>query len=252
MTLLSENPDLWDTVFSESSQRLRFISRIVARAGGRVLDVGCATGALCRELGRRGGNILGVDLNARFIRKARSKDGSGTYRVGNMRTFKIRRQFDLIICVGTTFSYNLSNRQIRTCLENFRNHLRPNGYLLIDVLNAAAFLGPLPFRSSTRHEFSYLGGRAVATIQHRLHLRKQTMSEQVSWAMQGRRLRRDPPEELRLLFPQELVFHLETAGFERIELTDRYGRASAAFDGRRLIAVARTSASARSSLNRRA
>lgn len=241
MTLLSEDPDLWDTVFSESPERLRFILKIVRRAGDLVLDVGCATGALCRELGQCGAEVVGVDLNARFIRTARSKDPGGNYRVGNMRTFRIERRFDLIVCVGTTFSYNLTNRQISLCLANFRRHLRPNGYLLLDVLNAAAFMGPRPFRSITNHEFEYLGHRALATIRHQLHLRKQTMSEQVSWRIHGRRQRNDPPEELRLLFPQELVFHLETAGYERVELTDRHGKAGAAFDGRRLIAVARAS-----------
>jgi hypothetical protein len=48
----------------------------------------------------------------------------------------------------------------------------------------------------------------------------------------------DPPEKLRLFVPQELVFRLEQAGFGDVTLMDTFGKSTAAFDGRRLIAVA--------------
>lgn len=239
MTLLSDDPDLWDTVFLESAERSRFVRRVARRIGGRVLDVGCATGALCRHLSGAGAQTVGVDLNRRFIAKAQAADPGGRYVVGNMRSFRVGRRFDLLVCVGTTFSYNLTNRNIQICLRNFRAHLREGGFLLIDVLNAAAFLGPRRFKLRTRHEFVHAGGRAVATIHHRLHLKKQVMSEQVSWAISGRMRRRDPAEALRLFFPQELAFHLESAGFDRITLADRYGSPRASFNGKRLIALAR-------------
>jgi hypothetical protein len=64
------------------------------------------------------------------------------------------------------------------------------------------------------------------------------MTEQVTWRINARNVRRDPRERLRLFFPQELRFYLETAGFGGVCLTDSYGRASKNFSGRRLIAIA--------------
>lgn len=108
-------------------------------------------------------------------------------------------------------------------------------------LNAAAFIGPRAFKARTVHRFAHGGAPAIATIDHKLQLRKQTMTEQVLWTIGGRPEHRDRTEKLRLLFPQELAFHLEVAGFRDATLTDDYGHAGADISGRRLIAVAHPS-----------
>lgn len=238
MTLLSEDPQLWDTVFAERPERTQFITRLTRRIGPRVLDVGCATGSLCQLLRRSGAHPVGVDVNPKFIAAARSKDPAGRYFVGDMKSFRLRRRFDLLICLGTTFSYNRTNAELQSTLRTFRAHLKPEGCLVLDVLNAIAFTSPRRFKRTTRHAFFHNGKRATATIQHHLNLKRQSLTEQVSWKIQGMRQRHDHPEELRLFFPEELAFHLEVAGFARVKLLDGYGRSSPAFDGRRLLALA--------------
>ena len=42
-------------------------------SGKRVLDVGCAAGALSELLVRRGASVLGIDLNERLIKRARER-----------------------------------------------------------------------------------------------------------------------------------------------------------------------------------
>src|SRR5579859_7648543 len=78
----------------------------------------------------------------------------------------------------------------------------------------------------------------TATIRHGLDLKTQSMTEQVSWKIRGKRIRRDPTEPQRLFFPQELRFYLEAAGFDDVRLMDGYRQTSKDFSGRRLIAVA--------------
>jgi SAM-dependent methyltransferase len=238
VTLLAEDPDLWDAVFSESAVRARFVRRIAGRIGPRVLDVGCATGSLCALLRRQGFDPVGIDRNRRFFAAARRKDPNGAYAVGDMRAFKLHRKFDVIVCLGTTFSYNYTNEAIRACLLNFIRHLSPRGRLVIDVLNAIALLGPMPFQRRTQHHLQYEGKRATATIRHELDLGRQLMTEQVTWRFVGQAAHRDPPEKLRMFFPQELAFHLEQAGLGNWKLMDTFGKSSVAFVGRRLIAVA--------------
>jgi SAM-dependent methyltransferase len=238
MTLLAEDPELWDTVFRESPERARFIGRIARRAGHHILDVGCATGSFCRLMRGSGADPVGVDINAAFIRAARAKDPHGKYKVGDMKSFRIRQRFDLVTCLGTTFSYNRTNANASDALMNFARHLRPGGLLVVDVLNPMSFLKPNGFKASTRHKFTHKGSIATASIIHTLTYEQQLLLEQVTWVVRGRRTRHDPMEGLRLFFPQELAFHLNAAGFSSVKLTDRYGRRSNAFDGRRLIAVA--------------
>ena len=97
-----------------------------------------------------------------------------------------------MICLGSTFSYNLTNEEVAETLINFRKHLRPGGQLVIDVLNAIAFTGPRPFQIRTQHKFSRKGVQATATIRHRMNLKLQTMQEQVTWSTIGERGRARP------------------------------------------------------------
>ena len=240
MTLLGEDPKLWDTVFPEASLRASFICKLALQVGPRVLDVGCATGSLCGLLSHQGLEPVGIDINRRFIGAARAKDPSGSYFVGDMRSFRLRRKFDLVFCLGTTFSYNLTNKAIRESLQNFRRHLSPDGRLVIDVLNAITFTGARPFLRRTQHVFRHQGTKMTATIRHELDLKRQILSEQVTWRGAQSGTRRDRAEALRLFFPQELTAHVEGAGFGNVKLTDDFGKSTAAFTGRRLIIVAST------------
>ena len=221
---------------------MRFVRGLIKRTGINVLDVGCATGSLCRLLKQEEAKAVGLDINKNFIAAARSKDPSGEYHVGDMKTFRLRQKFDLLICFGTTLSYAMTNRNVAETLTNFRRHIKSGGYVVIDVLNAIAFAGPRPFQVRTEHRFDRDGFRATASIRHRLLLEAQTMTEQVSWHVEGSTPRQDKEEMMRLFFPQELVFQLEMEGFDDVKLMDSYGQKSQKFGGRRLIAVAKVHA----------
>ena len=240
MSLIAEDAELWDAVFPGA--RGRFIERMIGQPGAEILDVGCATGTVCAHLRRRGFRTVGLDVNHRFIGAARAKDPGGRYVVGDMRALSLRRKFDVVLCLGTTLAYNLTNDDVLMTLRGVHRHLVVGGTLIIDVLNAIAFGGPRPFQRHTVHKLTVRGESLTATIEHRLRLREQLMTEQVTW--RGRRrgrawARRDAAESLRLFFPQELVLFLEVCGFSSIELADRYTGKSQSFEGRRLIARAR-------------
>ncbi len=107
MTFLTENAKHWDAVFREAPDRTRFVRKFINHTGADVLDVGCATGSLSVLLGQSGANVVGIDINPRFVDAARVKNPRGKYFVADMRDFRLSKKFDLIICLGTTFSHNL-------------------------------------------------------------------------------------------------------------------------------------------------
>ncbi len=241
MTLLAEDARLWDVAFPEPADRLRFIRRVLGKAGDDVLDVGCATGSLTRALREGGARPVGLDVNPTFIAAARAKDPTGEYIVGDMCALRLRRRFDVVLCLGTTLAYCRTSDDVASALAGFYRVLRPGGIAVIDVLNAIAFVRPTRFRLRTRHAFVVDGAPRTATIAHRLDLEGQRMSEQVTWrGKDGGRTwtRRDPEEWLRLFFPQELVYFLRVAGFASVELANGFGRRVDGFGGRRLVARA--------------
>jgi SAM-dependent methyltransferase len=241
MTLLAEDARLWDIVFSDRPEGLPFLKRLVRDTGPNVLDVGCATGKLSRALRKARARPVGVDVNPVFIEAARAKNPSGTYVVGDMRTLRLRKRFDVVLCLGTTLAYCGTNDEVAATLRGFFKHLRPGGVAVIDVLNAAALIESTAFYHQSMHSFEVDDGTIFANISHRLDLENQRMTEQVTW--RGRKnkrgwTRRDPEEWLRLFFPQELAYFLRVAGFSAVELSDRFGPRSLFFEGRRLVARA--------------
>lgn len=71
--------------------------------GDRVLDVGCGPGRHAHALGRRGIEVVGVDVSARFVEIAERDAPDGvSFRQGDARALTFDREFDAVIslCQG--------------------------------------------------------------------------------------------------------------------------------------------------------
>jgi SAM-dependent methyltransferase len=72
-----------------------------ARAGQRLLDVGCGPGLLLRAAAQRGVAACGVDIALHGLRLARA-DGGGPVALANAEALPFARgSFDLVTCVGS-------------------------------------------------------------------------------------------------------------------------------------------------------
>src|SRR5450759_5002471 len=69
--------------------------------GRRVLDVGCAAGALSEALVARGASVVGIDINTRLIERARDRlAGRAVFHVADIAApmpFLTSESFDLVI-----------------------------------------------------------------------------------------------------------------------------------------------------------
>jgi len=73
------------------------------RSGDRVLDVGCGPGRHAHELGRRGVEVVGIDISRRFIDLARHDAPPGvTFERMDAREMTFASEFDAVIslCQG--------------------------------------------------------------------------------------------------------------------------------------------------------
>ena len=68
--------------------------------GARVLDVGCGPGRHAHELARRGIEVHGIDISARFIEiaEAEAPDGA-TFERMDARSLSFDAEFDAVICL---------------------------------------------------------------------------------------------------------------------------------------------------------
>lgn len=133
--------------------------------GKRVLDAGCASGALAELLVARGATVVGVDLNARLVKRARARLGDGVeLHVADISTpmpFLETASFD-IVTASLVLHYIAD---WGSTLGELARVLRPGGLLLVSTHHPAQTAvmvdGPMPyFRTVLLTDTWHKGGRA--------------------------------------------------------------------------------------------
>lgn len=72
------------------------VELLAPQAGERILDVGCGTGALTAEIGRRGAETLGVDQSEEMISQARKKFPALRFETLDARQLRFNAEFDAV------------------------------------------------------------------------------------------------------------------------------------------------------------
>jgi SAM-dependent methyltransferase len=118
--------------YRREAARLATIARRYARSPGRTwLDVGCGTGRHLEYL-RSSYQVTGVDASRRMLAIARRRLREVPLRQGDMRTFDLHRQFDVVSCLFGAIGHFSSVRDVHAALANFARHLRPGGVCILE------------------------------------------------------------------------------------------------------------------------
>lgn len=104
-----------------------------------ILDLGCGRGRHSITLALRGYQVTGVDLSEEAINRAKQralqKKAEAEFLVGDMRQ-SLKMKFDAIVNLFTTFGYFIDDHENARVITNASSMLKPDGYLMIDFLNA--------------------------------------------------------------------------------------------------------------------
>lgn len=125
-----------------------FIERALrVPVGARVLDAGCGLGAQTVELAARGYHMVGLDISATMVSRAYDEAEDRGLQIdfvrGDMRDITFEEPFDALLCWGTTFGYFSEEDNERT-IRQFHQALRPNGMLLLEVVNRDFLISSQP------------------------------------------------------------------------------------------------------------
>jgi SAM-dependent methyltransferase len=94
-----------------------------------VLDAGCGTGRVGRELARRGVTVTGVDIDPEMLETARRKAPDIEWRLGDLATIDLGRTFDAIVMAGNVMIF-LTPGTEGDVVANLARHLTPGGVLI--------------------------------------------------------------------------------------------------------------------------
>lgn len=203
---------------------LEGIFRRFGRPVDTVLDLGCGTGAHAIRLAQRGFEVVGVDLSDGMLqaaqRRAQRADLSAVSFVrGDIRSIRLDRQFDAVICMFAVLGYQTSDHDVSDALETVRTHLAPGGPFVFDVWYGPAVeaIGPSTRSRLITTADGELERQASATLELDSHLC--TVSYRLISRLAGRpEVVTDEAHRMRYFFHDELDHFLGSAGLSLIDL----------------------------------
>lgn len=203
-----------------------------------VLDVGSGTGSHLARLSEYGLNGVGVDANNKMVAFAKQKYPSLEFKIADMRKLSYKNNFDAVLSLCTTFSYNITNQEVVLTLKNFHKALQHNGLLVIDLLNAIGFIQRKKFKNTVKTEYPKFGLKSVT--EHKIDEDKQAIVEtRTILNSKNKNVIKSDVTTLRIFFPQEFRYFLETTGFKFINFYGSYDITDNKLGHTRMIAVAK-------------
>ncbi len=189
----------------------------------KLLDVGCGTGTHLQLL-QDSFDVEGVDLSEGMLSVARTKVDVPLSQ-GDARTFKLDRQFDVVLMASAVLGYQHSNAHVVETLKNIRAHLRPGGLFIFDV-----WYGPvvLSMRPTTRvREVEVDGVKVVRLVTPRLTPEMNLCTCDYRWwlAKDGKFEVKTESHAVRYFFPMEMEMMLAAADLKMM----RYGQPAHAY-----------------------
>ena len=107
-----------------------------------VVDIGCGTGNHAIRLSRSGFKVTGLDISSAMLKIAKEKGREAKIRFIRADMRKLEnvipkgQKFDAAICLGTTFSHLITNRDVQAFLIGLHKMLRKNGLFIFNARNA--------------------------------------------------------------------------------------------------------------------
>ncbi|MBX5469794.1 MAG: class I SAM-dependent methyltransferase [Thermoleophilaceae bacterium] len=102
-------------------------------AAGRVLDVACGTGKSFLPLLARGYEVVGCDISAEMLARARRKAPGVRLLQADLRALPNVGEFALVTCLDDVLNYLLDPDDLRAAFRSARRNLAPGGLYLFDV-----------------------------------------------------------------------------------------------------------------------
>jgi SAM-dependent methyltransferase len=200
------------------------IKGILERSGigeGLIVDLGCGTGLLARELVDAGYDFFGIDISRAMIEIARKRTPGAEFRVGSLFEVGIPR-CEAVTAIGEVLNYLFDPENetpgLGRVFRRVHDALAPGGVFVFDVL------GPGQVPPGTKVKGFRVGEDWAVLSEREEDAGRGTMERRiVSFRKAGAYYRRtDEVHRVRLYDPVGLTAELERAGF-RVRTMRSYG-----------------------------
>ena len=116
---------------SEAEKLHRVITRNLRSESAELLDVACGTGRHIEYL-KQWYTVQGMDITPALLEYARKRNPDVSFTVGDMTSFDLGRQFDVVTCLFSAIGYATTLESLKQACACMGNHVAPGGLLIIE------------------------------------------------------------------------------------------------------------------------
>ncbi len=122
----------------EAIRLQNLIIKYTESGGNMLLDAACGTGLHLKHL-KDDFVCTGVDISKSMLKIARKNVKGVTFKEGDMKTMRLGKKFDTIICMLSSIGYVKTTSSLEKAIRNFSKHLNKGGLALIEPSHAKSF-----------------------------------------------------------------------------------------------------------------
>ncbi|MFJ7826718.1 class I SAM-dependent methyltransferase [Psychrobacillus sp. NPDC096623] len=142
------DPVSYDIENDDYTGELNLLTEWAIQQGGPIIDLACGTGRMTIPLAQKGFELIGVDLHAGMLERAKKKVNDLNEQIEWLQqdctVLQLDQKSPFIFMVGNSFQHFHSNEQQNLVLRSINNHLEKDGIFIFGTRfpNADELLQP--------------------------------------------------------------------------------------------------------------
>lgn len=186
-----------------------------------ILNLGCGSGRHDRCLTELGYSVTGVDMSEEMLTAAKAAAAENSaleYLLGDARSVRLDRKFDVVISLFHVMSYHVTNNDLKAAFATAATHLKPGGLFLFDCWYGPGVLSDRPTKRQKELEDDMIKVTRIA--EPVLHPNENVVDVNYQVTIRNKSTgdikNISETHRMRYLFIPEIMEYLESAGLQNI------------------------------------
>ncbi|MBN1170192.1 class I SAM-dependent methyltransferase [Candidatus Micrarchaeota archaeon] len=213
----------YDDVWKGSEGDLEFYLKEALKAEGPVLEAACGTGRILLPLFEAGVDIEGFDITPKMISVLRKKNPKPGVWVADMRNFKSKRKYSLIIVPYRSFLHLKKSDDQIMALKNFKKHLKTNGKLILNFFYPDYNVLSSKDGKKSKKSTVFINGKKYSQ-QEKISISPIEQFNHVEWLLACRGKTKKFSIDIAYIYKKEFELLLRIAGFRKWKVFGGFNR----------------------------